>query len=573
MSFKNQGLPYRVALVMLGLLSIIVLTRPMSGAVWQRTIGKPGPLAAGPQSDGARIEIDATQRIGPVNKLLFGNYVIAPGAGSAIVDTDSQFSTDALQMIQELQPSILRLGDLPIFEDSIGDPRTRPAARCGWEWWHTYEYGVDEHMALLEAIGAEGQALITVGYPDALVDSSDPDSCIISSIDSNLSQMVKRAMAWVAYVNGDPADATLIGLDDQGFDWHTVGYWAQRRAGNGHPEPYGVKYWEIGNEIYFHPDEISPEKYGQDYIAFRDAMKQVDPSITVGASATLASVVRHSTWNIPLLRVIGSNVDALVVHPYYPVKSFDASKAPAVMAGSIECDSDLSEFHDLLASTGRADEIVILVGEMGVDFDYRTEETEPISWAMLLAALQTADIKGLLVQRSADLHLELGIQHWLHGGASSCDIYLDWDTRERYKRPDYYALQMWTNHFGDVLVRNAVVCDTYDVDYGYGNTGPLYDVPYLAAHTSVAGDKLYLLVINRHLADDITTTIRINGFTPQGSAEVYTLNGASFESHNEYGNHDTVAITSFGLTGVSQEFEYTFPAHSVTAVELVRAAD
>ena len=300
MSLKNHKLLYRVALVMLGLLSIIVLTRSMSLMGWKRTIGNSCLIAAPPWSGGARIEIDATQRVGPVNKLLFGSYVIAPGGGSAIVDTDSQFSADALQMIQELQPSILRLGDLPIFEDSIGDPHTRPAARCGWEWWHTYEYGVDEHMALLEAIGAEDQALITVGYPDALVDSSDPDSCIISSIDSNLSQMVKRAMAWVAYVNGDPADATLIGLDDQGFDWRTVGYWAQRRADNGHPEPYSVKYWEIGNEIYFHPDEISPEKYGQDYIAFRDAMKQVDPSIVVGASAALVPS-RSSAWNSPLL--------------------------------------------------------------------------------------------------------------------------------------------------------------------------------------------------------------------------------------------------------------------------------
>jgi hypothetical protein len=53
----------------------------------------------------------------------------------------------------------------------------------------------------------------------------------------------KEAAAWVAYANGDPADAALIGLDDSGNDWRTVGFWAdrapvrgaQRRGALAHP--------------------------------------------------------------------------------------------------------------------------------------------------------------------------------------------------------------------------------------------------------------------------------------------------------------------------------------------------
>jgi len=164
--------------------------------------------------------------VGPVNKLLYGNHVKAVARGKAILDTDYQFNPEALRMIRGLQPSILRFAGQPIFEDGIGDPQSRPPARCGWEdpctgewqYWRTYEYGIDEHMALLEAIGAKDQALITIGYPYALEDSTDPSSCITSTINSNLSQMVKRAMAWVAYTNGDSADTTLIGVDDHGFD-------------------------------------------------------------------------------------------------------------------------------------------------------------------------------------------------------------------------------------------------------------------------------------------------------------------------------------------------------------------
>jgi len=127
---------------------------------------------------------------------------------------------------------------------------------------------------------------------------------------------------------------------------------------------------------------------------------------------------------------------------------------------------------------------------------------------------------------------------------------------------------MWTRHFGDVLVRNDVTCDTFDVPLTYGNVGPLSGIPYLAAHTSIAGDKLYLLVINRHLADDIETAIHIDGFVPQPRATVYTLNGPSADSTNETGDHQTVTIVTSDISDASGDFTYAFPAHSVTTIEL-----
>jgi len=547
---------------------------------WQATIGNARSFAAPLQDVRASIEIDATDSVGPVNKLLYGNHVEGVARGRAILDTNYQFNPEALRMIQGLQPSILRFAGQPIFEDGIGDPQSRPPARCGWEdscsgewqYWRTYEYGIDEHMALLEAIGAEGQAVIRVGYPYALEDSTDPDSCVISSINSNLSQMVRRAMAWVAYTNGDSADTTLIGVDDHGFDWQTVGYWAQQRVNNGHPEPYGIKYWEIGSEVYW--GDVSPEKYGQDYIVFQDAMKQVDPSIIVGASARIEPH-DYFRWNIPLLSVIGPTVDALVLQPYYPREIYDPIVQPAVMAAAAQADDDLARMRQLLATTtDRADEISLILGEMGIDYVSRCEPAMPISWNMLLVGVYDADLMGMLVESSADYRLELGMQYRLHGGELTDDIYFDWETGERYKRPDYYALQLWTNHFGDVLVQNAVnwTCDTFDVPETYGNVGPLYDIPYLAAHTSIAGDKLYLLVINRHLTDDITTAIHINGFIPQPNAAVYTLNGQSVESTNEYGSHDSVVITASSISNASHDFTYVFPAHSVTAIEFSMTA-
>lgn len=252
---------------------------------------------------------------------------------------------------------------------------------------------------------------------------------------------------------------------------------------------------------------------------------------------------------------------------------YDPTSMSAVMAAATQADDDLARLRQLLATTtDRADEIGLIVGEMGIDYGFSCcKPTMPVSWNTLLAGVYDADLMGMLVERSADYRLELGIQYLLHGPSVTCDIHFDWETGERYKRPDYYALRMWTNHFGDVLVQNAVTCDTFDNPETYGNVRPLYDIPYLAAHTSIAGDKLYLLVINRHLTDDIITAIHINGFIPQ-YATVYTLNGPSVESTNEYGSHDSVVITTSSISDASHEFTYVFPAHSVTVIKLSMTA-
>jgi alpha-L-arabinofuranosidase len=129
---------------------------------------------------------------------------------------------------------------------------------------------------------------------------------------------------------------------------------------------------------------------------------------------------------------------------------------------------------------------------------------------------------------------------------------------------------MWTQHFGDVLVGNTVDAPTFDLPEQQGFLGPVYDVPYLAVHTSISDDKLYLLVINRHLTDDIVARVHVGGFQPQPAADVYTLNGPSVGATNESGDHEAVVITHTKISDVGTEFYYVFPAHSVTAIEVVQ---
>ena len=144
-----------------------------------------------------------------------------------------------------------------------------------------------------------------------------------SNIDGNRGGEPAEAAAWVAYANGDPSDARLIGKDSTDRDWHTVGYWATLRASaplgidDGfnflriyHAKPFGFKLWQVGDQIYDNgylgekfsgnPDlhglapanpkdkqkkdpKLSPEAFGDNLKLFATAMKAVDPSIQIGA--------------------------------------------------------------------------------------------------------------------------------------------------------------------------------------------------------------------------------------------------------------------------------------------------
>ena len=53
--------------------------------------------------------------------------------------------------------------------------------------------------------------------------------------------------------------------------------WGSLRAKNGHPEPYHVKYWEIGNEV-------GGAEYDASLNAFTDAMRKIDPTIRISTS-------------------------------------------------------------------------------------------------------------------------------------------------------------------------------------------------------------------------------------------------------------------------------------------------
>ena len=100
----------------------------------------------------------------------------------------------------------------------------------------------------------------------------------------------------VRWTGKTPADAAA---EVEYFNGGPQTRWGKVRAQNGHAAPYGVKYWQIGNEI-------GGPKYDASVRAFAEAMRRVDPTLKVLSSFPSADTLREG----------GGYLDYLCPHHY-----------------------------------------------------------------------------------------------------------------------------------------------------------------------------------------------------------------------------------------------------------------
>ncbi|MDV6330996.1 alpha-N-arabinofuranosidase [Asticcacaulis sp. 201] len=218
------------------------LRLPVSGSAWKTV---PVTFIAGASSDTARLEIAGTGQ---------GSFRI--GAVSLMpADNMEGWRADAVRELRTLKSGMWRLpgGNYLSnwdWHDALG-PRDqrRPMYDHSWSAMQTNDIGMDEYMTLCALIGTEPYVTVNAGLGDA-----------------------NSAAEEVEYLNG-PATS----------------YWGGKRAKNGHAAPYGIKYWNIGNEPYgdWQIGKTSLEYYTLKHIDFAQRMKRADPSITLLASGAM----------------------------------------------------------------------------------------------------------------------------------------------------------------------------------------------------------------------------------------------------------------------------------------------
>jgi alpha-L-arabinofuranosidase len=262
-----------------------------AGNSWTKV---PLAFSCGAATEEGRLEISA-----------LGSGSFKLGAVSLMpADNVQGFRADTIALMREMDCKILRMpgGNFVSgydWKDTIGDPDRRPSVLDPvWGALQPNDVGVDELLSLCLLIGAEPYWCVNAGFGEP-----------------------RSGAELVEYVNGDRSTE-----------------WGARRAANGRPEPYGVRYWNIGNEMYGHWQlgHMSSAQYAIKHRLFAQAMRRVDPSIyivapggfvdemttgqgiIVDSGSRLVEYGSERDWAGGMLARCMGSFDALAAHAYQP---------------------------------------------------------------------------------------------------------------------------------------------------------------------------------------------------------------------------------------------------------------
>ncbi len=233
-------------------------------------------------------------------------------------------------------------------------------------------FGFDEFMALTAARGLSSSdvQIMVVIYPSA----SEPNPA-------------QAAADWVEYANA-PNDGSNPG---GGIDW------AAKRAANGHPTPYNIRTWNIGNEPWT-PKEFNFDatKYIPIAVPIIDAMLSIDPTIHI----TLPSVGNAtSKWNRTLLNSasLAGKFYGLSPHSFYDEDASTANPSVAQVQAALSS----------LAAAAQAKGLKVIIG----DHAHYAPAKDPDKAMRWQGALATADFLLMASQLS---NIELA-NFWIYG--------------------------------------------------------------------------------------------------------------------------------------------------------------
>lgn len=482
----------------------------------------------------ARITFDTGDVISPVDPRIYGVFMEPIGfnradlrfntlygplydPGSPLAD-ENGWRTDMLDVARELRITNMRwpggnfLGSYD-WRDGIGPKDKRPKRmELAWGVVEPNQVGTDEWIQLNKLIGSENVICINMG-----------------------TGTIMDAAYWVEYCNAP------VGT-----------YWADQRAANGHPEPYGIKYWCLGNEVDGEPWIIG-YKNAEDYVKFARvvsrAMARSSPGTRIefiaNGSSNYKDTLDWIDWNWTIIKELHDIAPWISLHRYW-----DRSDDYYTFVG--ERAVDLQEKIDITVGQIKAVSTTTKTPPMHISFD---EWAPPPRTGHLSTLAMTQFFNAFI--RNAD-YIKMANYTLLTSLLSR-----DPQTGATYKSPNFHAFKLFsTRCHGDAL-RTSVVCDTFKVDDYYTS------IPYLDVSVvhDAAADQVIINVVNRHKDDAIAADIGSTAGTFSGTAQVTQI--LSDDISNKpytYEDRDSYApkVSEFAAGGTT--LNYSFPAHSFTQI-------
>ncbi len=474
-------------------------------------------------SDNAKLEITGS-----------GDGEFSIGAVSLMPeDNINGFRPDVIKLLRDLNSGIYRWGgnmsSAYDWRDGVGDPDQRPPRyEYAWDALENNDVGTDEMLMFAKLINVELCISANAGLGDA-----------------------NSAAEWVEYVNGSK-DSRM----------------GKRRAENGHADPYGVKLWCVGNEMYgwWQLGHTDLKSYTIKHNQFAEKMRAVDPTIKLIASgATIdemtitecafkvtgkvtAEYDSVSDWTGGLLRHDLRNIDYMSEHFYCSVdQRFDLKKGKYV-----KVDEPLVDWTRRPANRVRAK------AEHYEEYHRRIPASKKIpvymdEWAFFTNWVHPLPTLGVTIGYARGLHEMFRHTDLIKmAGFTFGTSCISFDKTNAVYNSSGLLFKLYQSQFGTIPVKITGNSPQPAPQYPIGGDQPTinaggdaYPLDMVAALTS--DQKALTIAIVNPTETDQKITIQLSGVKTSGKIKHYMISGTSINARNIVGKKPQVTTSESDL--------------------------
>jgi alpha-L-arabinofuranosidase len=507
------------------------------GSLWVRTESFDGTLAVALEADrtGGRVYDEAqvtgfgagwtkrTFTLRPTATDPLARFAILfTGQGTVWIDQVSLVPGDAVDgvradvmgAVRALRPAFVRWPGGNVAQDyhwqwGIGPRDERPTwINLSWNGeLEPSDFGTDEYIRFVRSLGAEPSITVNVEGRGATT---------------------AEAGAWVEYCNGPPSSK-----------------YGALRAKNGHPAPYGVKYWEVGNEIWGdwvrgHSDAAT---YARNFDAYAAAMRAVDATIEL-----IAVGDNDMAWNRSVLGA-RERMDYLAVHHYYTQREM-AGDLRNLMARPLHYERWYGEVERALQALPPDRRPRLAINEWGLDLP----ESQQYSIA---GALYGARLMNVFERRGDSVGMS-AVSDLVNGWPGGI---IQASRHALFVTPVYLVNQLYATHAGTARLSVQVNGPTFSSSRE-GTDVPVLDA---VASRSADGRHVFIKAVNTDLERPLDATIRVRGARVSPSVVVERIVAGSLDQVNGFATPDAVKVTKTTVVG-AQRFTVRLPRHSVSVI-------
>lgn len=532
----------------------------------------------------AHIDVSSTGRVAAIDQNIYGQFLESAFFGNiegGVLDEGSPFSIqggvldgcreDVLDACRALGIPVLRWpgGNFTSpyrWEDGIGPRDERPRRlELAWGTEESNRFGTPEFLAWCDAVGAEPYLA---------------HSC----------RSVDDAVRWVEYTN-------YAGTTE----------YTKKRAADGHAEPYGVKLWGLGNEVYgpWQMGVRSAERYVEDAREHARFMRAVDPTLRF-----IAVGWEQEAWTETVVNGLADRVDYFSLHLYgtsHHLSDPSVAEFDAIVAQPLFFERSIVDYSQRIS---RAAARMGVKHPLGIAMDeWNLRHLEPASWPEPQPGPDggfaerdidaTAENGKLRVNRYsqrtlADALFYAGVFHAMHRAAKletpvsmantvnliNANGIINVREGGIVRTPNYYVWDLYQNHFGGTALETSLTAPSAFRNVRIGANkldarGNFLTTPaavsLLDVSSSLSDDRrsVSVVAINRSATEDISAQITLDGRTSKlpGRAAMRSIGADADDlfSTNTIGDPDRVVLTEERSVELDNG-EYVFPAHSITAL-------